>query len=73
MLKWAKKLFAEPPKPDHKPATMVEVLQELWDINPKKEKELPPPNVNTDIYAVETRDKNIPRRPRGRRQRYTKG
>jgi hypothetical protein len=73
MMKWAKKLFFEEPTPPEKPTTMVEVLQELWDVDQKKKEiEHAPPNVSTDIYTVADRDKGIPRRPRTRRQHYRK-
>lgn len=72
MFNWVKKLFVEEPKPTKEPTTMVAVLKELWDIDQKKEVEHPPPNVNTDIYAVESRDRTVPRRSRSRRQRYNK-
>lgn len=72
MIKWVKKFFVEPPAPERKPTLMVEALQELWDVNQKKEIERPPPNVPTDIYAVANRDKAVPPRPRSRRQHYRK-
>ena len=52
--------LGDEPEPVKKPTTMVEVLKELWDVDKKKEIERPPLNVNTDIYAVEPRDKNSP-------------
>lgn len=70
MLKWAKKLFKEEPKEEKPKTTMVEVLQELWDIDDKKPHEMPPPNVNHDIYHVEPRDKTVPRRDARRKHRY---
>jgi hypothetical protein len=71
MIKWAKKLFQPEPQPEPQHATMVEVLQELWDIDEgKPPHEMPPPNVSSDIYAVESRDKTIPHRDPKRRQRY---
>ena len=69
MWQWAKKLFRE--EREKKPeTTMVEVLRELWDIDDSKHHEVPPPNVVTDIYHVEPRNKAVPRRDPRRRQRY---
>ena len=69
MWTWFKKLFHEererPPE-----TTMVEVLRELWDIDDRREHEMPPPNVDTDIYRVEARNRPVPRRDPRRRQRY---
>ena len=72
MFKWAKKMFEPEPEPEKPRTTMVEVLQELWDIDETKPHEPPPQNVNTDIYAVAPHDKVIPHRSSRRRRRYKK-
>ncbi len=69
MWNWTKKLLKEEPKPEQH-TTMVEVLKELWDIDVKKPHEMPPPDVNHDIYHVESRDKTVPRRDPSRKHRY---
>jgi len=67
---WVKKLFKEDEKKSK--TTMVEVLRELWDIDESKHHEVPPPNIDTDIYHVMPRDKAVPHRDSSRRQRYKK-
>lgn len=71
MWMWVKRLFRdERERPQQ--TTMVEVLRELWDIDDRRNHEMPPPNVDTDIYHVEARSKVMPRRDPRRRQRYKK-
>ena len=66
---WVKKMFRDEPQRTSE-TTMVEVLRELWDIDDRKPHEMPPPNVDTDIYHVDPRNKPVPHRDSRRRQRY---
>ena len=70
-MEWFKKMFVED-SPKQSRTTMVEVLRELWDIKDTKHREMPPPNVDTDIYHVTPTDKAIPHRPSRGRRRYKK-
>ena len=56
----------EPPPPSSRTTTPgVQMLKEVWHIETgKKKKEMPPPNVPTDIYAV-PKQRQVPRRNGG--------
>ena len=45
----------------------VQMLKEVWQINTgKRQKEMPPPNVSTDIYAIPKQRQEVPRRIGGK-------